>query len=356
MSENGAPGGSRRHERGRGRRGGRVVLAVVWAVVLVGGLLALASQLDPGPERLHHSWVANAGAVAVEVSYAWALATRSGSRPLIVAALTLVAGTGVVLIGTDELRTGAAVITAATGAVLGVMTTVPVQRMLLTVREVLAAAVIAAVGGVAALGFEPVVTVSRYQFAVLACALVGAFGLVYRLGAGLHGLGRRGVFVVAGGGLMLAVTLLYAEMIRRYGAPDLIGGVHDGLDWCRDHLGGYPRPIEALLGIPALVWGTHMRARRRQGWWVCLFGVALTAPVATTLANPDLGVLEALAGIGYSLVLGLIIGVLIIRLDLALTGVPRVPSGEAPGRRVAREAAEDTSAVRAEPGRGRPLL
>ena len=33
-----------------------------------------------------------------------------------------------------------------------------------------------------------------------------------------------------------------------------------------------PAADQALVGVPALVWGCHMRARRRQGWWVCAFG------------------------------------------------------------------------------------
>src|SRR3954452_12070226 len=41
--------------------------------------------------------------------------------------------------------------------------------------------------------------------------------------------------------------------------------------WSRNHLGAFPRPIEAVLGVPALAWGCHMRARRRQGWWLCAF-------------------------------------------------------------------------------------
>ena len=41
------------------------------------------------------------------------------------------------------------------------------------------------------------------------------------------------------------------------------------------------------LGVPALVWGTHMRARRRQGWWVCAFGVGATAPIAQLLVDPQ---------------------------------------------------------------------
>jgi hypothetical protein len=252
---------------------------------------------------------------------------------------------------------------AATGAVLGVMGTTPAVRFTRAVRECLTAVVVAAVGSLAAIGFDPVVVVSRYQYAVLLLALVGVFVLVYRLGAGLHGLGRRGVVTVALGAVILAATLLYAELIRRYGTPGLVRSLFDGVRWCRHHLGGYPRPIEAFLGVPALVWGTHMRARRRQGWWVCAFGVAATAPIAATLGNPEVSVGEALVTAGYSVVVGLVIGYVVIRIDLYLTGSPargaRVARADrpttGPGRRAAREA-EEAAAVRPEPARTQALL
>ena len=88
------------------------------------------------------------------------------------------------------------------------------------------------------------------------------------------------------GVVVLAVTLLYAEMLRRYGSTGLVDELLSWVAWSRDHLGAFPRPIETVLGVPALAWGCHMRARRRQGWWLCAFGVAATAPVANALVNP----------------------------------------------------------------------
>jgi len=334
------------------RRIGHGGLLLLWLVLLAAGLLGLAAAaVGVGPDR-----VDEAGAVLVSTALAWALAARTGGRPVIFSVLALVVGAGIVALDRDELRTGAAVVTAVLAAVFGVMATVPARRFPQAARETVLAVVIGAIGTVAALGYHPVLTVARFQYAVLACAFVGAFLLVYRLGAGLHGLGRRGVLVVVVGGLMLAVTLLYAELIRRYGSPGLISAIQDALAWCRGHLDGYPRPIEALLGIPSLAWGAHMRARRRQGWWVCAFGVALTGPVACTMLNADIGVLEALASLGYSLLVGLLIGFVVIRIDLALTGNPSRGDAHRPvGRRAAREA-EDASAVRPEPGRTHALL
>ena len=98
---------------------------------------------------------------------------------------------------------------------------------------------------------------------------------------------------VVAGSLVLALTLGYAELLRRYGTESLVETLDDAVRWSHHHLGAFPRPIVALLGVPALTWGTHMRARRRQGWWVCAFGVALTAPVAYCLVDPGRTVVEA---------------------------------------------------------------
>jgi hypothetical protein len=168
---------------------------------------------------------------------------------------------------------------------------------------------------------------------------------VYRLGAGLHGLGTRGVLTVVGGGIMLALSLGYAELLQRYGSHDVVISLDDAVRWSHHHLGAFPRPIIAFLGVPALTWGTHMRARRRQGWWVCAFGVALTAPVAYSLVDPGRSVLSVGLATAYGAVIGLVLGYLLIRLDLALTG-PR-------GRRLA--SSEETTAMRPEPGRTHAL-
>jgi hypothetical protein len=206
--------------------------------------------------------------------------------------------------------------------------------------------VLAAIGALATVGFEPVVQVVRFEYATLGLALLGMFTIVYRLGAGLHGLGRRGIVIVLIGTAVLAVTLAYAELLRRYGTPTLVTNLLDVVVWSRDHLGAFPRPLETVLGIPALAWGVHMRARRRQGWWVCAFGVAATAPVANALVNPSVTLTESILSVTYGAVVGLVIGFVVIRLDLAFTG-PR-------GRRGRR--AEEATALRPEPPRTRALL
>lgn len=334
---------SEARERSRGARFARSRWPlVIWAVAVLTGLVGLIGCLvEVGPH-----WVCSAGAVIIATAYSWALAVRTGGRPIVAGGLALALGLTAVISDDDALRTGAAVLTCVVAAVFAVMATVPAVRFATAVREVVIAVVLAAVGALATVGFEPVVQVVRFEYATLGLALLGAFAIVYRLGAGLHGLGRRGVVIVLLGTGVLAITLAYAELLRRYGTQGLVTNLLDVVKWSRDTLGAFPRPLETVLGIPALAWGVHMRARRRQGWWVCAFGVAATAPVANALVNPSVTLTESVLSVTYGAVVGLVIGFVVIRLDLALTG-PR-------GRRGRR--AEEAGALRPEPRRTRALL
>ncbi len=325
-----------------GELGTSRVPGLVGAVLVVLGTAALVAGMVPvGPE-----WLGVTGSLVIATTYTSALAARTGGRPFVFGALALLCGLVAVLSDQDLLLTGAAVSTSALAAVLGVMITVPATGFLVAVRECAVALVCAGVGALATVGFEPAIQKERFEYVGLGLALVGALVLVYRLGAGLHGLGRRGLAVVAIGGAVLAATLLYAELLRRYGSTGLVDELLTWVRWSRENLGAFPRPIETVLGVPALAYGVHMRARRRQGWWVCAFGVAATSPTATALANPAVSLTEATLSVVYGLVVGLVAGWLLIRLDLALTGNR--------GRR--SRVAEQAAAVRPEPGRFAPLL
>ncbi|MBS2940079.1 hypothetical protein KDN32_20275 [Nocardioides sp. J2M5] len=321
-------------------------LVVAWLALLLAGTLALlwaaagaTSDGDPLPSA--PTWLDGAGSVAVVTALSWLLATRTAGRALVSAGLALALGAASVLVGGRVLPTGAAVMTCVVGSVYAVMATVPAVTWWKAVREVLLATLVAAVTALAAVGFEPTVGAERFELAALVLALALLFTIVYRLGAGLHGLGRRGAVIVAIGLVVLVVTLAYAELLRRYGAQSFVSSVLDFADRTADVIGAFPRPLVVLLGIPALVWGTHVRARRRQGWWVCAFGVAATVPMASGLVAPDSSYLEAALRVAYSLVLGLLVGYLLIRVDLALTG----PKGRR-GRR-----AEEAGPHRPEPRR-----
>ncbi len=200
----------------------------------------------PADERL----LSGIGSVAVTSAYTWALVARAGGRPLLFGALALLLGVGVLVLDEDWLRTGAAVMTCAVASVLGVMLTVPAQRFVQAARECALAVLVAAGGALAMLGFEPVIAQVRFEYTVFGLSLLAAFALVHRLGAGLHGLGRRGLVGVLGGGILLALTLAYAELLRRYGPGDAVDSVLDGVRWTRETLGAFPRPIETVLACP----------------------------------------------------------------------------------------------------------
>ncbi|GAA1508585.1 hypothetical protein [Nocardioides humi] len=315
---------------------------VTWFTLVVLATAALVCAMVPvGPE-----WLGTAGAVTVATTFTWGLAARTGGRSLVFAPLALGCGLVAVASDNDLLLTGAAVGTSAVAAVLGVMITVPAAGIATAARECVVGLLVAGVGAMATVGFEPAIQKERFEYVGLGLAFVGASVLVHRLGAGFHGLGRRGLVIVGIGAVVLAMTLLYAELLRRYGSTGLVDQLLDWVSWSRENLGAFPRPIATVLGVPALAYGCHMRARRRQGWWVCAFGVAATSPTATALANPAVSVEEATLSVVYGLVVGLVLGWLLIRLDLALTGNR--------GRR--SRVAEQAAAVRPEPGRFAPLL
>jgi len=312
-----------------------------WCLVVLAGLACLVAALVPvGPD-----WLDGVGAVAVCSAYTWGLAARTGGRPVVFGGLALVLGVGVLLADESYLRTGAAVMTCVVSAVLAVMLTVPGERFAVVARECCLAVLVAAIGALAVVGFDPVLSLVRFEYVTLGLSLVSVLVLVYRLGAGWHGLGRRGLIGVLVGGAILAMLLLYAELLRRYGPPDLVTTLLDGVRSSREHLGAFPRPILAVLGVPALAWGVHMRARRRQGWWLCAFGVAGTTAVANSLVNPAISLRECGLSVAYGLAVGLLIGYAVIRADTALTG------GSGGGRR-----ADGRTAVRPEPPRSAALL
>lgn len=321
---------------------GRAV-GLAWLVLVLLAVVALA--LDWTPLDVP-TWLPTAGAVTVTTSYAHGLAVRAGGRPVICAVLALTLVLGAVLSTEPILLAGAAVSTAALGAVLGVMATKPAARFLGVVLECGVAVVVAVVAAFAVEAYRAPVSTERVGYLVLGLSLLGAIGLVYRLGAGLQGLGRRGAVMVVSGIALLFVSLAYTEALGRWGSPGLVHSVEEATSDIRAAIGAVPRPTEVLLGIPALAWGVSTRARRRQGWWVCAFGAAGLGVITVSLLNPLVSLDEAGLGLLYSTALGLAVGFLVIRADSFLTG----PRGR-PARRL-----EEASAHRPEPGRMDALL
>lgn len=319
------------------------VTPLMWALFTGAGLLAVVAGWTAVQVP---SQVPLVGAVMVSTGYAFALAARAGGRPFIAGALALVLAAGAAATGLPVLLAGAAVTTAVLGAVLGMLATVPAVRFPDAVRECAIAALVAVGAAFAANAYDAQVSLERAGYLTLAMAIAGGLALVYRLGGGLHGLGRRGTIMVASGVALLAVSLAYTEALARWGPPGLVESIAHVTTDLRAMIGAVPRPTEFLLGFPVLAWSVSTRARRRQGWWAAVFGTAGLAVVATSLLNPAFALVEAGLSLLYSLVLGLALGYLLIRADRFLSG--------ARGRRARR--AEEASAHRPEPGRVHALM
>lgn len=326
----------------RGVAGLRRTLQGLWLLLLVAAAAGvLAARLSSDLPDL----VREASGGTISTLLAFGLAVRTGGRPVWAAVLTAAVAAAAYTSDWEPLLAGAAVGTGVLAATLGVMATIPAANFARAIREVLLATAVGWVGalGVVAYGHDARLDVDlvRFGYVVLGLSLAGAIALVYRLGAGLHGLGRRGYVVAAGAVVMLAFALAYSEAIAQWGSRELVNTIDEVRATTRDLLGAVPHPIMALLGYPALVWGVFMRARRRQGWWVCAFGVAVTSPSATRLVAQEVEAGTVLLGAGYSLALGVLLGYVVIRVEQSLTGTH--------GRRARRD--EEAEAHRPEPGR-----
>jgi len=318
-------------------------LNTLWFALTGVGLAAVL--LERAPVDMP-AWVPAAGAVVITVTYAFGLAARTGGRARLNGALALLLAVGALLSGRPNMVAGAAVGTAVLAGVLAVMATRPAARFLGVVRECLIATSVAVVGAFAVAAYDAQVSLERVGFLALGLSLLGAIGLVYRLGAGVHGLGTRGSIMLGAGVLLLLVGVAYTEALARWGPPGLVLWTGDTMATLRATLGGVPRPLQVFVGFPALAWGVSTRARTQQGWWVCAFGAPALAVVAVSLLDPEPSLTEVGLSLVYSAALGLTLGYLVIRADQHFVG--------ARGRRARR--VEAAAALRPEPRRMQPLL
>ena len=315
-------------------------LRLLWLLGLTaatGGLVA--TRYVPVDELVEQSVAA-----ALGVLLAIGLAVRSGGRALPAAAIAALVGAAAVATQSPTLLGGAAVATGVLAACLAVLATTPARSFWRAIVEVVLAQLLATTGALAVAGLSVDMDPDRFGYTVLGLSLAAAIALVYRLGGGLHGLGRRGVLLVGAALVLLVVGLAYTAALTRWGSPEIRLDLESTRSWMRDSLGAVPHPIEVFLGVPALVWGVTMRDRRRQGWWVCAFGTAATATAATRLVIDDDTTLVTFLGAAYSIVLGLLVGYVVIRVVRLLQG--------SSGRRSARV---DEVTHRPEPPRLHPL-
>lgn len=315
--------------------------AMLWLLLWVAGTAAaLPVLIDVGvdvPDR-----VPPAGSALLTVLFMVALSHRCGGRVLLWGGLTLVVAVGWLVWDPSWLTAGMAVVGAVSSGVLAVMSTRPAQSWWRASIEALIAAVVAGSGAIAVAGFQAEVLTQRYNVAVHLLSLVLTIGVVWGLGAGLHGLGRRGLLMILGGALLITFVLVYSAVLRTYGSDAVTSTVDDTIAWSRDTFGGVPRPTEVLVGFPALVWGVSTRSGRRQGWWMCAFGVIGTGTITTSLVSPTAVVDYVALSTVYSVVLGILLGLVVRRVDQLLTG-----GGS--GRRSRRQEAE--TQIRPEPPR-----
>ncbi|MGH3359816.1 MAG: hypothetical protein ACRDO7_13525 [Nocardioidaceae bacterium] len=325
---------------GKARSKTRRSAVLLWLVLWVAGTAAaLTSLVDVGvyvPDR-----VAPAGSAVLTTLFMVALSHRCGGRVVLWGGITLIVAGCWFVWDPAWLTAAMAVVGAVSSGVLAVMSTRPAATWLRAVVEALIAAVVAGSGAIAVAGFEAEVLTQRYNVAVHLLSLVLTIGVVWGLGAGLHGLGRRGLLMILGGALLITFVLAYGAVLRTYGSEAVTDTVEDTVAWMRDTFGGVPRPTEVLVGFPALIWGVSTRSGRRQGWWMCAFGVIGTGTITTSLVSPDAVVDYVALSSVYSVVLGILLGLVVRRIDQLLTG--------GSGRRSRRNEAE--TQIRPEPPR-----
>ncbi|MGN6722845.1 MAG: hypothetical protein ACTHJM_09545, partial [Marmoricola sp.] len=277
-------------------------------------LLLLLASFGVVFDRFHAlpDRVGGAFAVAFAVLIVAGLWARLGAPIWVAAGVTLLYGGAAVALQSDLMLRGAALVTASVVAVFAVLVTVPAARFRHAVVEVGIAAAISVVGAFAAVAYHVDVNGSVFRYTVLVLALLGAFAAVYRPGAGLHGLGRRGYALIGGLAVLLIFAVAYSLALTHWGSHYVSDTVDNLRNWTHDALGASPHLLEVIVGVPSLCWGVFTRARRRQGWWMCAFGVAFTGPAATSLVDGSL-TRVALLGCLYSVILGIAVGFVVVR-------------------------------------------
>ena len=293
-------GSAGQSEPSRLRRALIAVVTLVWiaAVAVSAGRLAEAHDLWTQPEN-----VTRVGAVVATWLAIVVLARRCGGRFILIGVFAGVVLGLVTAYPEDWALAGAGVTAATVHGVLGMTLTRPAKG-LRPLREMLISALIGAAGAVVVTGYDVMLRPFRFRIMVLTLVLLAGFALAWRLGQGVGSLGRRGLVLIGGGVLVLALSIAYSQAIRAWGSPGVVSSVSDLVDTLESRLGAVPRPIEALVGFPALVWGVATRTRRRQGWWMCAFGALGAAGVATSLIQPTTPFVDSITATGYDLVIG----------------------------------------------------
>jgi hypothetical protein len=282
----------------------RLVMGAVFGVWVAGFAGALTSIVDvnaPG-------WVQRPSAALLMVVFAVSLTHRGGGHMRLWLPITAVLAIAAVVFETNLLLASAAAVSAVLSAVWAVMATRPADSVVEAMREFAVMLVLAFSGTTAVAAWNAPVNYQRFNLMVIAIALGLAITLVWNLGAGLHGLGRQNLAILAGVAALLLILLAYSSFVRTHGSQVLVDLFSDMVTWGRQNLEGVPRPVEVFIGFPALVVGVSLRSKRREGWWVLVFAVIGTAVLSTSLVTPGAFPTYIALSTLYSAVLGLGVG------------------------------------------------
>jgi hypothetical protein len=290
-------------------RTARLVMVLVflgWVAGTAGAGTAIIAVGTP-------SWIERPAAALLMVVFAVGLTHRGGGHMRIWLPMTAVLGALAVSLETNVLLASAAAVTAVLASVWAVLVTRPAATVFGAIREYALALVVALSGTLGVAAWNAPVNYQRFNLIVLAASLGLAIMLVWNLGAGLHGLGRQHLAILLGVAALVMLVIAYSSFVRTHGSQSLVQAFSDIVIWTRRTFHGAPRPIEVLIGFPALIVGVSLRSKRREGWWILVFAVIGTAVLTTSLVTP--GAYPTYIGLStlYSSVLGLIVGLVLRR-------------------------------------------
>lgn len=301
------------------QRSARVLLVAAWIVAVLACTAVLAAHELPLGVTVS-ARLADAASVGLITAYTVAIGHRIGSEAALVYGLfAAVVTTVAVLTTSDILLGGIGVLGSVAAGLLAVLVTRPAATAPAAIREVVFAAIVAVPMTLATEHLRGESDPQRLRGLALIVGVFAGIALVSRLGAGWHGLGKRGLMMMFAAAVVLVVVGVYSETVTRYGASSLVTAVDDMKSFLRDHLGAVPHPVEVLVGYPALLWGVLTRSRRRQGWWACALGTVATVSVASALVDSHIRFHTAALAGGYSLVLGILLGLVVVAVDRRLS-------------------------------------
>lgn len=277
---------------------------VMWVVGTLGAASAVVAVDVPG-------WVERPAAALLMLVFTIGVIHRGGGHMRIWIPIVVALGGAAVVLETNWLLGSSAVVCAALSSVWAVLVTRPAGSALAAIREYVLALVLALSGTLAVAAWNAPVNYQRFNMIVVAVSLAMAIALVWNLGAGLHGLGKQNLAILAGVAALLIILLAYSSFVRTHGSQTIVDAFSDLVLWSRQNFEGVPRPVEVFIGFPALIVGVSMRSTRREGWWVLVFAVIGTAVLTTSLVTP--GAYPTYVGLStlYSVILGLIVGLII---------------------------------------------